>query len=335
MALAATGVRCSDPRFDSYVTPYCFADLSGQEREDFELHLLSCEACWSEVDRLSKAVALVKASPKLVDRLRTPEVVGQFGMSGHLEQPFGGHRAFTLVLASLYGLLHVASVWTELSYSYDRFGNLIWGSSVFAFAAATIGAALALWLAARGAAAGSDRNLGMATLALVGVLTLMTAAMWQLLPQVPTIDANFATRSAAAGFLKNEILYFAPLLLFILPTFHAVVALQAQLRAGRFRAVLDLLTGSREGVPPRGVWLIPSWFLMIILMTAAVIGYLGTNNLLDNLKTGTYSNTFTAALYMRVFLWYVIAVLCFAWYHRSIQELKREAIAASRLIDSR
>jgi hypothetical protein len=267
-----------------------------------------------------------------MSRLRTPEVIGQFGMSGQLDQPFGGHRAFALSVAGLYGVLHAASVWTELSYSYDRYVTLIWGSSTVALASAMLGVAVALWLAAKGAGRSDGRGLSLAALVLIGVLAAMTIAMWQLLPP---IEANFATRSAAAGFLKNEILYFVPLLLFVLPTFHAVIALQAQLRTGRFRAVFELLTGSPEGLAPTGVWLIPNWVLVIVLFAAAVIGYIGTNNLLDNLKTGPNSNTFTAALYIRVFLWYAIAVVCLVWYHRSVQELKREAIAASRLLNNK
>lgn len=287
------------------------------------------------MQRLSAATAIIKTNPNVMRRLRTPEVIGQFGMSGHLDQSFGGHRAFALVVPSLYGLLHAASVWTELSYSYDRFVTLLWALSAFAFTCAAVGTALALWLAARGALAGDDRSLGVATLALVAVIALMTTSMWQMLPQVPTIDANFATRSAAAGFLKNELLYFAPLLLFVVPPFHAVVALQAQLRAGRVGAVLELLTDSPKGLPPRGVWLIPMWFFLLMLLVAGVIGYTGSNNLLDNLKSSPYSNMFTAALYVRVFLWYVVAIACVLWYQRSLQELKREAIAASRLISGR
>ena len=45
-----------------------------------------------------------------------------------------------------------------------------------------------------------------------------------------------------------------------------------------------------------------SWFVVFVLFAAAVIGYTGTNNLLDNLKAGPHANTFAAALYIRVFL---------------------------------
>jgi hypothetical protein len=56
------------------------------------------------------------------------------------------------------------------------------------------------------------------------------------------------------------------------------------------------------------------------------------NNLLDNLRVGPYSHVFSTALYMRVFLWFGIALACLSWYRRALQELKREAIAASKLI---
>jgi hypothetical protein len=332
LGLPASRLRCSDLRFDSCVTLYSFAELAGPDRERFELHLLSCKACWHEVERLCAAAQVLKTSPGVMRRLRTPEVVGQFGMSGHLNRPFAGHVAFALLIAGLYASLHTASVWTELAYSYDRFAMLGWILSAGVFAWVMGSLCGALWVAATVVLKGDYRALSKATLLLIGMLAIMTAAMWRLLPATPTIEATFATRSAAAGFLKNEVLYFLPLLLFVLPTFHAVAALQAELRAGRFCAVLDLLSGSREAVVPRGVWLVPNWFLSVVLVVAALIGYVGTNNLLDNLKEGAYSNTFTAALYIRVFLWYVLAVVCLVWYQRSIQELKREAIAASRLV---
>jgi hypothetical protein len=168
---------------------------------------------------------------------------------------------------------------------------------------------------------------------LFGSLAILTVACWILLPQVPTIDANFKTRSAAAGFLKNELFYMVPLMVFVLPTFRAIVVIQQQLRLGRFHSVLDLLAGKANGVPPRGIWLVPHWFLVAVLLIAVTIGYFGTNNLLDNLREGPHSNLFTAALYVRVSLWYVAAVAGFLWYQKAIDELRREAVAAKRLVE--
>lgn len=335
MGLPAAALKCFDSRLSSYVTPYCFADLSEADREVFEIHLLSCEACWREVDRLSSATSILRSSPTVMRRLRTAEVVSQFGMSSHLERPLGGHVGFGIAVGVLYGLLHAASVWTELAYSYGQFAILGWLSSAAVFAWVALATCATLSLTTKWILSGNHRVLSKASLLVLGSLAIMTMLMWLLLPQTPTIEANFATRSAAAGFFKNEVLYFVPLLLFILPTFHAVVSLQVQLRAGRFGAVLDVLTDCREGVAPRGVWLVPTWFLVAILLVGAFLGYAGTNHLLDNLKPSPYSNTFTAALYIRVSLWFVVAMLCFAWYQRSIQELRREAIAASRLVGER
>jgi hypothetical protein len=325
---------CPEPRFDASVTPYCFAELTGRDLQEFEAHLLVCDACWREVDRLSAAAAIAKMSPRVVSRLRTPQVIAELGISGRIDRPFAGHRAFVIIVALLYGLLHGASVWTELAYSYDRYAALTWSLSAGVFAWVTVGLAVSLWSSVKAARVGNERGLPLAALMAVGMLAIMTLAAWRVLPSIPTVDATFETRSAAAGFLKNELMYFIPLLLFILPTFHAVVVLQEQLRAGRFRGVFQLLTGRPESLAPRGVWLVPGWLLGIVLIAGALIGYTGTNNLLDNLERGPNANLFTAALYVRVFLWYGVALACLAWYYQSRQELKREAIASVRLTDN-
>lgn len=111
-----------------------------------------------------------------------------------------------------------------------------------------------------------------------------------------------------------------------------MVALQRELQVGRYRAVLNLLSGNPDAIAPRGIWFVPPWLLITILLLAGAVGYRGASNLLDNLVPDPYANLFSAALHMRVALWYVIALTCLLWYHRSLNELKREALAVTRLV---
>lgn len=322
---------CATPSIYDALTAYSFDDLTGEDRERVAAHLIECDHCWHEVQRLEACVAALRRDPQLKPLVPSPEVFAVLGLSGRLEQPFGGHRAFVWPIAALYGLLYVAALWTELSYSFDRYGRLVWLlSPVAGFgAAAAILSALAL-----DARTSSQRaaGLGRPILCAITVLGLVTVLLSFLLPSIPTIDAAFQTRSAAAGYQKNVIYYFLPLLLFLLPTFHTVLALQRELRAGRHRAVLDLLSGSGDAVAPRGVWFVPMWLLLAVLLLAAGIGYQGTSYLLDHLTPGPYANLFSIALYIRVALWYVIALTCLGWYQRSLNELKREALAVNRLV---
>lgn len=324
--------RCASPSINEALTSYCFGDLDASGREQVSFHLLECDICWEEFQRLDECVRALRHDPHLNLGAPTLEMFSVLGMSGRLDQPFAGHTSFVLVVAGLYGLLHVASVWTELGYSYGQFGALAWVLSplVFLWTAGTL--ASALHLDAKQAFKGTPSGLGWSSaISLVGVATLVIVS-WILLPASPTIQASFQTRSAAGGFLKNELLYFVPLLVFVLPTFHAVVQLQRELRAGRTKPMLDFLAGRPEGISPRGVWFVPSWLLIAVLLVAVFVGYTGIHKMLDHLTPGPYANLFTTALHVRVVLWYVVALVCLAWYQRSLQELKREAVAAGRLL---
>lgn len=127
-------------------------------------------------------------------------------MAGRLEQPLGGHTGFVLLLAVLYGLLHAASVWTKLAYSYDEFKTLVWSVSVLVLVWATAVLTLALRVAVGQSRRDGARGLEWSTAVALGGLGIMAAACWLVSPPNPTIDATFQTRSAAGGFLKNELL---------------------------------------------------------------------------------------------------------------------------------
>ena len=283
------------------------------------------------MQKLEACVGALQHSPAIRPIPPTPEVFSVLGLSGRLDSAFGGHRRFVLLIASLYASLYVASVWTELGYAYDLFGMLAWILSpvVLLGAGCAIVGALAVSVS-RVRTNGS--GLGWSVATALTVLGLMTLGVAWLLPSTATIQASFQTRSSSAGYVKNVLLYFLPLLLFILPTFHGIVSLQRELRAGRHRFVRELLTKSPYGIAPRGVWFVPLWLLITVLVAAVFIGYQGTNHMLDNLSPGPYANLFTTALHVRVVLWYVVALLCLVWYQRSLQELKREAVAAARLL---
>jgi hypothetical protein len=82
---------------------------------------------------------------------------------------------------------------------------------------------------------------------------------------------------STVGYAKNFALYFAPLLLFIVPTFHVVIRVQRELRNGHHSRVLDLLEGSPLGLPLKGVPMIPLWMLFALLLFGVVVGYSGVN----------------------------------------------------------
>jgi hypothetical protein len=316
---------CVEPPLDQHVTSYCFDDDLGDAMERFEAHLLHCDSCWREVQRLEASVRALRLGAVSTDLLLQPEVVGVFHMSGRVDHRFAGHGPFVIAVALLHGLLYAASLWTELAYSYDRFSTLLWTLTPLVLICVSAGTIGAFLFGASHNARRHETALAWSASIAIATVTIATTASFALLPEVPTLAANFETRSAAVGYLKNVVQYFAPLLIFIVPTFHAVVALQRELHAGRHAAILEFVSGHPEGTPPRGVWVVPLWLLTAGLLVGLVVGQVGASYLLDNVKPGPYRNLFTTALYVRIGLWWVTALLCLVWYQRRLEDLKREA----------
>jgi len=323
--------HCSQPELSAYLTPYCFGDLSEHERALLEVHVLECEACWRELERLASAVRVLRTDASLKQTVATPELFGLLGMSGGLEERFGGHAGFAAATSVLYGVLYAASVWTELGYAYDRFGGLAWTLSPLVFLVMAGALASGLWMDHRLVVRSDERGLLWSASIVIGAALAVAGAAFVVLPSEPTIDAAFQTRSAWIGYQKNVVSYFLPLLIFVLPPFHAVLALQRELSLGRHQAVLEVLTNAPGAVLPRGVWLVRPWVLWIVFGAAVVIGFQGVNQMLDGLAPGPNANLFAEALHMRVWVWYLAAVLAQVWYQRSLNEIMREAVAVVRL----
>ncbi len=54
--------KCTDPELSKLMTDYCFGDLTDEDkRRAFEAHILDCDACWEEVQRLDAAVKALQS----------------------------------------------------------------------------------------------------------------------------------------------------------------------------------------------------------------------------------------------------------------------------------
>jgi len=134
---------------------------------------------------------------------------------------------------------------------------------------------------------------------------------------------------------QKDICYFLPLaIIFWLVPFHFVVSMQRELRAGRHRLVLGLLAGHPLGVAPRGTIFIRAWVLALLLAVMAAVGVILRAYLFDHLLPAPYLNLFTNLIEVRSALYFAIGVECFAWYYRSLNELKRECLAVEKIIYS-
>jgi len=323
---------CSQPQLSELLTDYCFGAASESDREAVQQHLLECDICWTAVRRLYSAVEALRLDPELPALPITAETIGVMSTSGELDLPFAGHPVFVVAMSFAYASLYAASVWTELSFAFDRFGSLTMVLSGAVLLGCAVAVAATLGVLANMTRVGRSAALPFAIAFHVGTIVLILALLAVWLPPEPTIRATFTTRSAFGGYLKNVVFYFLPLgLVYVLWPFHTVVALQRELLEGRWANTLKLLSSVQPTVMPRGVWFVQPQVLGWLLLPAIAIGVAGTQYMLDSLMPGPYANLYTISLYMRVGLWFVAALLGLFWYTSNINELKREAVALERL----
>jgi hypothetical protein len=69
----------------------------------------------------------------------------------------------------------------------------------------------------------------------------------------------------------------------------------------------------------------------MLVIALGLFRLLGTNYMLDALSPGPFANLFTAAAYIGTALWLACAIVPLIWYSGSLNDLKREALAAARL----
>jgi hypothetical protein len=108
------GEHSAGPHLGRSLTSYCFGSLSDQERDEVEQHLMSCEVCWEEFQRLDAAVRTLRFDVALRPLLPVNEVASLLGLSSRLDRPFGGHGAFAFSVAALYGMEWLLGLWSEL-----------------------------------------------------------------------------------------------------------------------------------------------------------------------------------------------------------------------------
>jgi hypothetical protein len=329
--MARHEVYQNDPHLGEALTSYCFGGLPDDARDEVERHLMACNACWQEFQRLDAAVRTLRFDATLELALPGNDVISLLGLSSRLGRPFGGHLLFALTIAGLYGLEWTIGVWSELGYAYDRFGRLAWALSV-PVAGWVVGSLLvSLSLDVTATRAGGTNGLARSTIVILSSLGVLMMCLLAVLPAEPTIRASFQTRTAAVGYLKDAVLLFLPLLVFIVPVFHAIVWLQRELRAGHADMVLGLLAKRADALIPRGMWFLSSRFLTGFLLVAGTLKIVGTNYMLDALKPGPYAGLFSLAAYLGTGVWLAIAVVSLAWYANNLNELKREATALAAL----
>ncbi len=329
-AALARALTCSAPEISQHLTAYCFGHATEPEQRAVEAHLLECECCWQEAQRLSAAVQVLRSDRSVMQSLSPADIAATFGLSAKLPLLFAGHGWHVFLSSAIYAMLYAVALLAEVAYQFDRYGStalkiapLVFG---WVFGAALVG----LWADWKWTRQGRQAGLALSvSISLLAALALF-AGVCLFLPASPITEANFQTYTAQAAYLKTMSYFLILAVFFWLAPFHLVIAMQRELQAGRHQLVLGLLTGDKPSVTPRGAIFLRFWGLSLLLVAMVAIGLYLHFHLFDNLKPGAYLNFFAQLIQTRLILYFALGIECLAWYYRALNELKRECWAIEK-----
>ncbi len=322
---------CTAPEIGELLTAYCFGRAAEAERQLVEVHLPKCERCRQEADKLSAAVRVLAADQNLLQTLTPADIAATFGLSGKLDAPFGGHLWHALASCGIYAAIYAVALVVEVAYQFDRYGSQgVTGSLVvFGWVWATSLAGLALdWKLTRA----GDRRAWLAAAGVfgLGALGAVLLSRWFLPAEPITLLTTAQAAPAQAAYLKAVLYGLILNALFLLPPFHFVVAMQRELTEGRHRMTLGLLTGDKRSVTPRGTLFPRLPALVVCFLLVIIVALYLHHSLMNQLRPDRYLNLFSGLIYARLFLYFALATEGLVWYARSLNELKRECLAAER-----
>lgn len=326
-SMAASRSGCSSPEVGGQLAAYCFEELSERERRLFEAHLLDCDFCWAEVQRLSAAVQALHSDKQLLQTLSVADVSTVLGISAKLDWRLGGHLSHVLLSSAMCAFGYALLLLIEIAYAFDRFGQtaLAVAPAVFLWAFSSTILALTLdWKAVR---AGCRNGLVVSVATVVGAAFVLCLIVSRFLPTFPVTSLRIQAYTAQAAYLKGIWYLLLLTIVFLTIPFHLVLVLQRELVQGRHRLSLGLLTGEKWAVSPPGAFYLSVRLLWVLLGLAALVSIPMIAHLLDNLVPSPYMNLFIHLLQARWVLAFGLGVECIAWYSRALNELKRECVA--------
>lgn len=313
--------------FAKHINAYCLGRATKSERNAVEEHLLECDYCWQEVQRLDAAVRALGSDRDLIRSLSVDDIASTFGISNNLHSVFGGHLWPVISSCAVYAALYVVNLFVEIAYQFNQYGAtaIKLAPAVFCwmFITSILGLALDWKLATR------RKALGLALSILIFIIAAggLYFALGSFLPPFPITESDVQSYTAQGAYAK-DVFYSLILGIFYLSIpFHFIVFMQKELKERRYKFALELLIGDKFKIAPRGVIYIRLSVLGIGLIGMVFYSMYSTPNLMNHLLPGSYMNLFIKLIYLRLILYHGLAVLCLWWYYRTLNELKRECRA--------
>ncbi len=281
---------------------------------------------------MDAAVLVLDTDRSLLQTLSPDGVASAFGPSGKLDWIFGGHLWHALIASFFYGALYAVAMLVEVAYQYDQYHRsamiVAIAAGFWIFLTSLCGLAVDWKLTA----AGSNRGLIAATVIFWLAALLLFAASCFYLPTNPITQlSKLQAYTAQAAYLKTIAYFLVLKMLFLLPAFHFVLIMQREMLEGRHQPALELLSGDKRSIRPRGVIFPKPGMLTFLLIAVIAISLFLHHNLMSNLKPGLYMNLFSNLILARLILYYLLGAECLYWYYQSLNELKRECLIAGRL----
>lgn len=267
---------------------------------------------------------MLRFDKELMPPVASTEVAVSFGISARLGEPFGGHWWMAVVSCALYALLYVETYWAEVGLQLERYAKYPLRATPIVFVLIFTTTYFALKLCHRRVLREGNYSL---TLSLCLLLTAglgVYGLTWILLPHLPINGLGKPQESYfrwAAGFLCIGSLC-------LLIPYHFVLTMQRELSEGKHTMALRFLTGQKDAVLPRKAFFLNLRLVFVFLVVVGLSAWWALHAYFEMIPHGkdrTIVVTLELALW---FHYHALAAGWLLWYHRMLNELKRECLIA-------
>lgn len=246
--------------------------------------------------------------------------------TAYLSRPFAGHLLHVVISSSLYALLYTIALFVEIAYQFDRFGVAALKIAPFVFLWMIGTSIIGFEVAWRRELRGKSKGLILSLFIFAGAGLVLYVVLGLFLPKFPITEASFQTYTAHGAYLKSVCYFLFLAVIFLIIPFHFVLTLQKEMQAGRGGLVVDLLTGERRSVVPRGTIYLKVWWLGFFLLVVAVISPALIAHLFDNLKPQFHMNLFMQLALWRMVIYLALGLECLLWYYWSLNRIRRACL---------